>query len=135
MNFRQIVLYGIFGVITTVINIVAYWAVSRVFGLAVVTSTVIAWLVAVFFAYWSNRKFVFKSKTSSFIGIFFEAVCFFAARIATGVFDVAFMWLFADFLGFNDVVIKTVSNIIVIILNYVASKMFIFKPESEGRKS
>ena len=131
MNFKQIVLYGIFGVITTVINIVAYWAVSRVFGLSVVTSTIIAWLVAVFFAYWSNRKFVFESRTSSFIGIFFEAVYFFSARIATGVFDVAFMYVFADLLGLNDVIVKTVSNVIVVILNYIASK-FIFR---EGKKS
>lgn len=126
MNFRQLILYGIFGVITTLINIVAYWAVSRLFGLSVVTSTVIAWLVAVFFAYWSNRKFVFESKNTSIVAIFFEAVYFFGARIATGVFDVAFMYVFADVLRLNDVVIKVVSNFIVVILNYVASK-FIFK--------
>ncbi|MBR0257494.1 MAG: GtrA family protein, partial [Synergistaceae bacterium] len=111
------------------------WAVTRLIGLPVVTSTVIAWLVAVFFAYWSNRKFVFQSKTSSLVGIFFEAVYFFAARIATGVFDVAFMWLFADVLALNDVIVKVVSNVIVVILNYVASKMFVFKPESEAKKS
>ena len=126
MNLRQLILYGIFGVITTLINIAAYWAVSRLFGLSVVTSTVIAWLTAVFFAYWSNRKFVFESRNTSVMGIFFEAVYFFGARIATGVFDVAFMYVFADLLGLNDVAVKVVSNFIVVILNYAASK-FIFK--------
>ena len=127
MNFKQIILYGICGVLTTLIDIIAYWAVSRVFGVSVVTSTVIAWLVAVFFAYWSNRKYVFESKATSFFAIIFEAVYFFACRIATGVLDVVIMYLFADLAGLNDVIVKTVSNIIVIILNYVASKMFIFK--------
>ena len=127
MNFKQIILYGICGVLTTLINIIAYWAVSRVFGVSVVTSTVIAWLVAVFFAYWSNRKYVFESKATSFFAVIFEAVYFFACRIATGVLDVVIMYLFADLAGLNDVIVKTVSNIIVIILNYVASKMFIFK--------
>lgn len=126
MKFKQIILYGICGVLTTIINIVAYWAVSRLFGLAVVTSTVIAWLTAVFFAYWSNRKYVFESTNTSAVAIFFEALYFFGARIATGVFDVAFMYVFADVIGFNDVIVKVVSNVIVIILNYVASK-FIFK--------
>ena len=127
MNFKQLILYGIFGVLTTVINIAAYWTVTRLFGMPVVTSTVIAWLAAVFFAYWSNRKFVFKSTNTSVIAVFFEAVYFFACRIATGVFDVAFMYIFADLLAFNDVIVKFVSNVIVVILNYVASKMFIFK--------
>lgn len=131
-NFRQLVLYGIFGVITTVINIVAYWALTRLFALPVVTSTALAWLIAVFFAYWSNRKYVFESKTASFIGMFFEVVYFFAARIATGLFDIAFMYLFADLAGLNDVIVKAVSNVLVIILNYVASKLFIFK---EGKQS
>ena len=124
---KQIILYGIFGVLTTALNIFAYWALTRVLGLAVVPSTVIAWTVAVFFAYYTNRKYVFHSTNTSFIAVLFEAIYFFACRIATGVFDVAFMYLFADVLAFNEVYTKTASNIIVIVLNYIASKLFIFK--------
>ena len=130
-NLKQFVLYGIFGVLTTVINIVVYWLIRK-FDVAIVTSTAIAWLVAVFFAYFTNRKYVFESHNTSLIAVFFEAVYFFACRIATGLFDVAFMYIFADLLGFNEVITKAVSNIIVIILNYIASKFFIFK---EGKKS
>ena len=125
-NTKQLILYGIFGVLTTVINIVAYWLVRK-FDIGITSSTVIAWLVAVFFAYWSNRKYVFHSTNTSFIAVLFEAIYFFACRIATGVFDVAFMYLFADVLAFNEVYTKTASNIIVIVLNYIASKLFIFK--------
>ena len=132
MNFsslKQLILYGVFGVLTTLINIIAYWLIRK-FEVAIITSTIIAWLAAVFFAYWSNRKYVFQSTNTSLIAIFFEAVYFFACRIATGVFDVAFMYIFADLLGFNDLIVKIVSNVIVVILNYIASKLFIFK---EGR--
>lgn len=125
-NTKQLILYGIFGVLTTVINIFTYWLVRK-FEVGITSSAVIAWFTAVFFAYWSNRKYVFESTNTSFVAILFEAIYFFACRIATGVFDVAFMYLFADVLAFNEVYTKTASNIIVIVLNYIASKLFIFK--------
>ena len=130
-NIKQFILYGIFGVLTTIIDIAAYW-LSRKMGVAIVPSTVIAWFTAVLFAYWSNRKYVFESTNTSLIAIIFEAIYFFACRIATGVFDVAFMYIFADVIGFNDVIVKVISNFVVVILNYVASKLFIFK---EGKNS
>ncbi len=129
MNFKsikQLIAYGICGVLTTLINIIAYWLVRK-FDVSILASTVIAWLAAVFFAYWSNRKYVFESTNTSLIAIFFEAIYFFMCRIATGVFDVAFMYVFADWLGLNDLIVKITSNVIVIVLNYVASKLFIFK--------
>lgn len=132
MNFKQLILYGIFGVLTTIINIVAYWALTRLIGLSVVISTAIAWLVAVFFAYYTNRKYVFQSKNSSFIAVIFEAAYFFACRIATGLLDVAIMYIFADVMKLYDVAVKVVSNVIVVILNYVASKLFIFKAKKEA---
>ena len=131
-NFRQLLLYGICGVLSTLIDIFTYWAVTRLFGIAVVPATITAWFVSVLFSYWSNRKYVFESKTSSIFGIFFEAVYFFACRTATGLLDVAIMYIFADLLGLNDVIVKTVSNIIVILLNYIASKLFIFKEEKKS---
>ncbi len=122
---RQIIAYGIAGVITTLINIVAYWALTRLLYLSVTPSTVIAWLVAFAFAFWSNRTWVFRS-TGSILTEFTE---FLSARIATGVLDVVIMFVFADWLAFPDVWVKAVSNIIVIVLNYVLSKLFIFKEE------
>lgn len=95
----------------------------------VVPSTVIAWTVAVLFSYWGNRNFVFHSNNS---GILKEAAEFFSCRIATGVLDVIIMYIFVDVLDFPDVIVKTTSNIIVIILNYIASKLFIFKGEKSS---
>ena len=125
----QIILYGIFGGITTLINIFAYWACTRILNIPVVASTVCAWTIAVLFAYWANRNFVFHSKNSDILKEFTE---FFACRIGTGILDVIIMYIFVDVLGFYDVVIKTASNILVIILNYIASKLFIFKGEKSS---
>ena len=120
----QLILYGIFGVLTTVINIFVYWLCTRVFSWPVVASTAIAWVIAFLFAYWSNRNFVFNSKNPDILKEFTE---FFACRIGTGILDVIVMYIFVDVLGFYDVFIKTASNILVVILNYIASKLFIFK--------
>lgn len=123
----ELLLYGIFGVLTTLLNIFIYWLMTRIFTLGVVSSTIIAWVIAVLFAYYSNRKFVFHSKNSSIIA---EASEFFMCRLATGIMDVIIMFVFVDVLGLYDVIIKTLSNIAVIILNYIASKLFIFKGEN-----
>ena len=119
----QLILYGICGALTTIINILVYWIATRILSWPVVASTVIAWVIAFLFAYWANRTFVFHSKGP----IMKEFIEFFVCRIATGVLDVIIMYLFVDVLGFYDVLIKTASNILVIILNYIASKLFIFK--------
>ena len=120
-------LYGIVGLIATLLDIFVYWFVTRVFGVSVVPSTITAWFISLVFSYYANRKYVFHSTNNSIIAVIFEAVYFFACRLATGALDVAIMYIFADLMGLNDVIVKIVSNIVVIILNYIASRVFIFK--------
>ncbi len=128
---KQLFLYGVFGVLTTVLNIFLYWFCTRVLSFSVVPATIIAWFLALLFAYYTNKKFVFESKVATVNAIFQEAAKFFLCRLATGVLDVIIMYIFADLVGLNDVFIKTVSNIIVIILNYAGSKIFVFKNKKE----
>jgi len=126
-KYKDLIPYGIFGVLTTIVNIVVYALCAKKLGMSTVVSTVIAWIAAVLFAYFTNRKWVFHSKSSGVKAIAVEMASFFACRLLTGVLDVGIMKLFVDILGFNDVIIKAASNVIVIILNYVASKLVIFK--------
>ena len=79
------------------------------------------------FAYITNRKYVFESKAIGFSTIIKETANFFFCRLATGLLDLAIMVVFVDLLHFNGMTIKILSNIIVIILNYVASKLLIFR--------
>ena len=125
LKYKEIILYLFFGGCTTLVNILFYFICSRI-GCGTVLSTVLAWIISVLFAYITNRKYVFKSKAVGFTGVFKETANFFLCRLATGLLDVAIMFIFVDVLHFNDMIIKVVSNIIVIIINYVASKLLIF---------
>ena len=89
--------------------------------------TIIAWVAAVLFAYLTNRKWVFHSEVKGTKGILKEISAFFGCRLATGVVDWLMMFLFVDCWHFNDVLIKIIANVVVIILNYIASKWLIFR--------
>ena len=122
-----VVLYLVFGGLTTLVNIVAYWACSRVLELETITGTVIAWVLAVLFAYLTNRTWVFGSYAHGVGQILLEAFAFFSCRLTTGLADLGMMWLFVVVLEFNDLAIKVIANVMVIVMNYLASKFIIFR--------
>ena len=111
----------------------SYWFFAHPLKVAVMPSTLIAWFLAVLFAYLTNRKWVFHSTAGSLSEIRKEILSFFVCRLATGVLDWVCMFTFVDLLGFYDVIIKVIANILVIVLNYVASKRVIFK-RKDNRK-
>lgn len=126
-KYQAIVLYMIFGVATTVVNVLVYWLSAHLLGLSVMASTALAWILAVLFAYVTNRRWVFKSAAKVWKEIIKEIIAFFVCRLATGLVDGIAMFILVDIVGLNDIIVKAAANIIVIILNYIASKMIIFK--------
>ncbi len=126
-KYKNIILYLFFGVCTTLINIIAYWVMAHPMQLSVMLSTIVAWILAVLFAYITNRKWVFYSGAIKKKEILREIVSFFSCRLITGVVDWICMFVFVDYLKLNDIIIKFIANIVVIILNYIASKVIIFK--------
>ena len=127
---KQIILYLIFGVCTTVINTVCYWLLYDVLSWSNLLSTVIAWLAAVIFAFVTNKRYVFESKKSGIHEQLTEFASFFSCRILTGILDVIIMAVAVDMLKWNGLVWKLISNIIVTVLNYIASKFLIFKGDT-----
>lgn len=123
----DIIPYLFFGVCTTLINVIIYWGASHILGFFVMMSTVLAWILAVLFAYITNRKWVFHSKAKESLSIIKELISFIACRLATGVVDIVCMYLFVEIMHFEDVIIKFGANLLVIILNYLASKLIIFR--------
>lgn len=123
-RYREVINYLFFGVLTTVVNYVTYLVMSPFFVLTTVP-TVVAWVLSVLFAYLTNRKYVFCSHSTGRDALK-EAGGFVTARVMSGVLDVAIMWVFADCIGFNDLVIKLLSNVVVVVFNYVASKLVVF---------
>lgn len=126
-KYKDIIPYGVFGILTTLVNVAVYWAAAHPLNLGVMPSTVIAWILAVLFAYVTNRKWVFHSEAKTIREMSTEILSFFACRLATGVLDWACMYIFVDLFHFHDVVVKVAANVLVIVLNYVASKLVIFK--------
>lgn len=130
-QYKDTVPYLIFGFLTTAVNVAAYWLFARIFKLGVMPATITAWVLAVFFAYVTNRKYVFHSRENSKFGILKEMVSFFACRLTTGFIDWSCMYIFVDIFHLNDIFIKIISNIIVVVLNYIASKMVIFRNKKQ----
>lgn len=134
MNFKQlwnkykdVIPYVFFGMCTTIVNVTVYWIFAHMLEQDVMISTLTAWIIAVLFAYFTNRKWVFRSVAKTFSDIVKELISFLGCRVATGFLDWLCMFAFVTKLECNDVLIKVVANILVIILNYIASKFLIFR--------
>jgi putative flippase GtrA len=126
-KYRGLILYVVFGALTTVINIAAYALCYRVLHLPNVPSNVVAWVLAVLFAFVTNKLYVFESKSLERGTVLRELLSFVGARLATGLLDLAVMFVGVDVLHGPDLVFKVASNIVVILLNYVFSKLIVFR--------
>ena len=126
-NNTELVSYLFVGVATTVVNYVVYYLATRVLSMGVMAGTWTAWVAAVAFGYVANKAFVFHTHCDSVLSLLREAGSFFAMRLVSLGMETVLMYLTATVLGLNDLVMKLVINIVVIILNYVFSKLFIFK--------
>lgn len=126
---KEVLLYCFFGALTTLINIVIYNLCFYLLNINNSLSNVISWVVSVIFAYVTNKVWVFDSRSFKISVIISEILSFFGCRLATGVIDILIMYIAVDRLYLTAWILKILSNIIVIILNYVASKFFIFKKQ------
>lgn len=120
------IMYLIFGVLTTIINIVVFISAIKI-GVNNDYSNILAWLISVAFAYVTNRIWVFGSKQTGLKNILVEMGMFFLSRIVTLGFDIAIVDFGVKILRQNPIVWKLIDNVVVIILNYVFSKIFVFK--------
>ncbi len=130
-KYKEIINYLIFGVLTTLVNYFSYIILTKVLNIDYLVSTVIAQIISIIFAYVTNKMFVFKSKNLSKKEFFREMFSFFGFRILSLFLDMGFMYIFVDLLYLNDVIMKLVSNILIVIANYIFSKLFIFKKKTK----
>ncbi len=130
-KYREVLLYLFFGGCTTLINILAFALFIRIMHINpdfdTYISNSIAWFISVLFAFVTNKIFVFESKGKSKKDTIRESISFFAFRLLSLVFDMGFMYLLIDILSVNEIISKVISNVLVVIINYVFSKVFIFK--------
>ncbi|HFL2405591.1 TPA: GtrA family protein [Clostridioides difficile] len=124
---RETILYLFFGAFTTLVNIVSYLFFTRVILFNFMVANALAWILAVLFAYVTNKFFVFESKRIEIKFLFKEFLSFVSFRLLSGVVEMLIMYVMIDLLFVNDVIVKIFTNIVVIVLNYLFSKMIIFK--------
>ena len=130
-KYREIILYVFFGGCTTLVNIVVYYAMTRFLGVGEYASNVTAWILSVLFAYVTNKIWVFESRSREAKVLLREMGSFFGCRLLSLVLDMGVLWLGIEILRMNDMLVKILSNILVIIVNYIASKFFIFKKDRQ----
>ena len=121
---REVLMYLLFGGLTTLVNILSFF-ILRKLSVGVYVSNLIAWVVAVLFAFITNKLFVFESNDKSKSGK--ELISFFGFRILSLGVDMGAMYLLLQVINTGEVFAKIIANVIVIILNYIFSKLFVFK--------
>ena len=131
-KYSEIINYLIVGVLTTIVSIVIYWIFTKLFHVNYMISNVISWIGSVSFAYITNKVFVFKSRCDSEKDVLIEVYQFFKYRVFSLVIDILLMYAFVEIFSIDDMIAKVIVQFIVIALNYVFSKLFVFKKKSNN---
>ncbi|MBS5666951.1 MAG: GtrA family protein [Firmicutes bacterium] len=127
MKHWDMVSYLFFGVLTTVVNYLVYLPLYNLLGISAAFSNIIAWVAAVAFAYVTNKPFVFKSHDWSMETVLPELGKFVGCRAASGGLETALVFLTVDVCGWDGNVWKLIISVVVVILNYVSSKLLVFR--------
>ena len=126
-KYWDIVSYLFFGVCTTIVNYLIYIPCYNLLGLSASVSNMLAWVVAVAFAYLTNKPFVFKSNDWSATTVIPELTRFVGCRIGSGAAETLILFLAVDLLGWNGNIWKLLTQVMVVVLNYIGSKLLVFK--------
>ena len=129
---KEVIMYLIFGVLTTIVSLAVYYVLILTLlnpenAIQLQIANILSWIAGVAFAYVTNRKFVFESKEKN---KFKELSKFVASRFTTLFLDMLIMFVGVTCLHGNDKIIKLISQVLVIIGNYVFSKIFVFKKKN-----
>ena len=127
VKYSDLIIYLILGVLTTIVNFVVYFPLHNYLSMSASVSNIIAWVVAVLFAFLTNKPWAFKSNDWSAKVAIPEFVKFVGCRIGSGLLETLFLLVTVDFLLWNGNIMKIVVSIAVVIINYFASKFLVFR--------
>ena len=132
-RYKKIIYYLFFGGCTTIINIITYFFLRKI-NINIFTSNIIAWIVSVLFSFITNKSFVFNNKKYQILEVAYELFLFYLCRLLTLVLDMFIMYIMIKRLGCAELLSKIVSNIVVIVSNYILCKFFVFKKGGKNDK-
>lgn len=130
IKYKEIILYVIFGGLTTVINYAIY-AFMVLLKIDIYTSNITAWVGAVLFAYLTNRKMVFNSEANGKKSIIIEILSFYGARVFSLAVETGLLFVCVSLMGMNEWITKLVLQVVVIVLNYIFSKFLVFRKKKK----
>ena len=135
-KYEELINYLIIGILTTVVSLATYYLLTLTIldannKVYLQIANIISWLASVTFAYFTNRKYVFKVKNKSNIK---ECLNFYISRISTLLIDMIIMYIFVSILKIDNKIVKLVAQVVIIILNYILSKFIVFKSSKEVEK-
>ena len=131
IKYKELILYLIFGVLTMIVSLSSYYLLTKTLlnpnkGIELQIANIISWVTCVTFAYITNRKYVFKSKNEKKIK---EILSFYLSRISSLIVEMTLMYIFVTILNYSDSIMKLINQVIITILNYILSKLIVFKKE------
>ncbi|AIM25276.1 GtrA family protein [Melissococcus plutonius] len=130
-KYKELIAYLVFGGLTTVINIVVFFICQNILAIDYKISNAIAWFLSVLFAFITNKYLVFKSKQKDKRSFIKEMALFYWYRFVSFIIDMGMMIFFVDLLHTTDMLAKVITQIVIIIINYVFSKLFIFSKKKD----
>ena len=135
-KYEELINYLIIGILTTIVSLATYYLLTLTIldannKVYLQIANIISWLASVTFAYFTNRKYVFKVKNKSNIK---ECLNFYISRISTLIIDMIIMYIFVSILKFDNKIVKLIAQVVIIILNYILSKFIVFKSSKEVEK-
>ncbi len=126
-KYRSFIIYVLLGAMTTAINYAVYIPLHNVFNLTAALSNAIAWVIAVLFAFLTNKAIAFESRNWSFGVVIRELISFVACRLASGLVETALLFIFVDCIQLDGNITKLIVSPIVGVSNYLASKFLVFR--------
>ena len=124
---KDVVVYIVFGVLTTLVNYAVYFPLYNFAQLSATLCNCMAWVVAVIFAFLTNKPFVFNSYDWSSKTVIPEFLKFVGCRLLSGIIESVIILIFVDLLKFNGNLWKIITGVLVIVLNYIGSKLLVFR--------
>lgn len=124
---KEMILYLFFGGLAFIVSIGTYGLFSEICHMNVLIANIISWVITVMFAFVTNRIWVFESPTETIKELCYQMFKFYTGRVITLVIEEAILIVFITWLGFNSMIIKVIAQVVVIVLNYIISKLIIFK--------
>ena len=126
-KYWEVITYLFFGVLSTIVNYIVYLPGYLLLGWSAAVSNAVAWVVAVAFAYLTNKPFVFKSNDWSRKTVIPELTKFVGCRVASGAAETLILLVTVDILCWNGNIWKLVTSVLVVVMNYIASKLVVFR--------